>query len=99
MKKSVWLEGRWKDFEMCHNGSANNNINFGRGIGVSGQCYDNPAINQVTVIYDEDEHGSEYDTFDLCADCTKRAKKEFRGRYKCKVEKINYDDKVLDIGS
>ena len=81
MNKLVWKNGNWEKVEVCENGARNNDINYGRGIGVL-QCYDNPAVVRATVIYNYNES----DSMNLCDECLKNLKKSARkNHYKIKT--------------
>lgn len=84
MRKSIWRGRKWEKVDMCENGARNNDINFGRGIGVL-QCYDNPVTTKATVFY----HENESDSMNLCDECIKNLKKSARKNgYRVKTERI-----------
>jgi len=69
--KEEWNGKAWARLPLCDNAVRNTSVNFGRGIGVTPQCYDNPAKRTVTVYYDKYQEASNSDTMSLCEECRK----------------------------
>ena len=79
--KQIWNGRTWVRVPLCDNASSNTEVNLGRGIGVTPQCYDNKQEYKVIIHYSEFERGITY----LCGECLKRLRKSAR-KYGYKVE-------------
>ena len=73
MKKEEWDGTKWVEREMCQNAARNNDVNYGRGIGVL-QCYNEAAEFSATVDYGYETSGEIL----LCGKCLANLKKSVR---------------------
>jgi len=88
--KLVWNGKDWMRVPLCDNAYRNTEVNFGHGVGLSPQCYDNEQKWEVTIGYVNCIGDVfEQDTLYLCDECAKLARKAARrDGYKFKSRRL-----------